>query len=336
MIDKIKNEEINFNNSIVLITGGTGSWGQEVTRQLLEKYDPREIRIFSRGEFNQVKMERKFNDPRLRFIIGDIKSLNRLTDSMKNVDYVFHLAALKHIPVCENNPWESVSINITGVENVIRAAIANQVKIVIDSSSDKACSPLNLYGMCKATGERLITNANKRLNNTNTKFVCVRAGNVIATNGSVIPYFTERIKENKSIPITHKDMTRYFMDIKDAIGLLFKAAQSSKGGEIYVTRMPACRIVDLAKALLKHFNKNLPIGFTGIRLGEKLDEVLVSENESAYTVEDENFRIILPMDGSLNHAYTHYPKMEGQKYSSSDQLMSESEILELLKNAGCI
>ena len=334
MLDKKNNQD--FYNSTFLITGGTGSWGQEVTRQLLEKYHPKEIRIFSRSEFNQVKMARKFTDQRLKFIIGDVKSLNRLTDSMKGVDIVFHLAALKHIPVCEDNPWESISVNVAGVENVIRAAISNEVKVVIDSSSDKACSPLNLYGMCKSVGERLIINANKRLNNLTTKFVCVRAGNVIATNGSVIPYFIERIMANKSLPITHQEMTRYFMDIRDAIGLLFKAAQSSVAGEIYVTKMPACRIVDLAKALLKHFGKDLPIEFTGIRNGEKLAEMLVSENESAYTVEDDDFRIILPMDGSLNQAYAKYPKMKEKSYSSSDQLINEDEILALLKKAGCI
>ena len=175
-----------FAGKIVLITGGTGSWGYELVRQLLLE-EPKEIRIFCRGELAQVKMDREFMNPRLKFIIGDIRDLDSLIEATKNVDYVFHLAALKHVPICELQPNEAIKTNIVGTQNLIKASIINKVTKVIDVSTDKAVDPLNLYGMTKAVGERLIIQAN--LMSSDTKFVCIRAGNVLGSNGSVVPFF---------------------------------------------------------------------------------------------------------------------------------------------------
>ena len=326
---------IDYNNATILITGGTGSWGNELTKQILEKFEPKEIRIYSRGELAQVTMARRFKyDKRLSFIIGDVRDYDRIHESVKGVDYVFHLAALKHVPICEDHPWESVLTNITGVENVIRAAIDNNVKLVVDSSTDKACSPLNTYGACKSVGEKMIIAANRRPGNT--RFVCIRAGNVMGTNGSVIPFFKEKIMDDAIVPITDNEMTRYFMTLPEAIGLLFKAANHALGGEIYVTKMPACKILDLAKAMAKHYDKKLKHETVGIRPGEKLHEMLVSESEATMTVEDEDLKIILPMDGSLNVAYVDYPKMTAKRYTSNDKLMDQAEILEKLEAGGFI
>jgi len=317
-------------NKVILITGGTGSWGNELTKQLLEKYNPKKILIYSRGELAQVEMKRKFQDHRLKFIIGDVRSLNRLNEAMKGVDYVFHLAALKHVPVCEENAWESVNTNIIGVENVIRSAINNDVKLVVDVSTDKACNPLNNYGACKSVGEKLMINANQRLGKT--RFVCVRAGNVIGSNGSVIPFFEKLARENKELPITDPEMTRYFMTIPQAIGLVFKAAQNCYGGEIFVTKMPAMKILDLAAVIYNHYQPDLKYKVIGSRPGEKKHEMLVSEHESPRTVEDEHFRIILPEDGRDN-PHLHLPKMKEKEYTSNQELLDFKGIIELLNKA---
>ena len=191
-------------DQVVLITGGTGSWGQELTKQLLEK-GVKEIRIFSRGELAQVLMERRFCDPRIKFIIGDVRELYALKDACKGVNTIYHLSALKHVPVCEKFPWEAIRTNIEGTRNVIEAAMYWDVDKVIDVSSDKAVSPLNLYGMTKAVGEKLIIQANDR--SEHTKFICVRGGNVLGSNGSVVPHFINLIKAGKPVTITSSEMT---------------------------------------------------------------------------------------------------------------------------------
>jgi UDP-N-acetylglucosamine 4,6-dehydratase/5-epimerase len=283
-----------FTNKTIFITGGTGSWGTELTKQLLEKYSPKEIRIFSRGEHKQVEMRRKFkNDSRLKFFIGDVRDKNRLITTLSGVDFVFHLAALKHVPVCEDNPWEAVQTNIIGTENVIEASIQNHVKKVIDVSTDKAVDPLNLYGVSKACGEKLIIAANK--SNDYTKFVCIRGGNVLGTNGSVVPLFKEQILKSNEITITSNDMTRFLMRLESAIQLVLEAAINSVGGEVFVMRMPACRIEDLAKVMIHRLgNEKTKVSIIGIRPGEKIFEVLVSRYEVPRTYEFNKYFIILP------------------------------------------
>lgn len=319
-----------FNNAKILLTGGSGSWWNELTKQLLEKYSPKEIIIYSRSELPQVIMKRKLAEYKnIRYVIWDVRDYNRLYETMIWVDYVFHLAALKHVPICEDDPWESVQTNISWTENVIKSAINQGVKMVIDVSTDKACNPINVYWACKSVWEKLIIQANKKP--TNTRFVCVRAWNVMWTNGSIIPFFKELLKEWKSLPITHIEMTRYFMTLSEAIWLLFKACENCYGWETYVTKMPACRIMDLAKVLSKHYKRDFTYHDIWIRPWEKLHEELISEFEAPHTVEDENFRIHLPVDWYLKSEYQNYKKMIDKKYTSNDYLMNEIEIHNMLK-----
>ncbi|MED3950445.1 polysaccharide biosynthesis protein, partial [Priestia aryabhattai] len=233
-----------FNNKTILVTGGTGSWGYELVKQLLT-HNPKEIRVFSRNESNQFTMKQEFdNHPKLNFIIGDIKEREALIEACQGVNYIFHLAALKHVPVCEDQPIEALKTNVHGTQNVIDAAISCDVDRVVYISTDKASNPANFYGLSKAMGERLIIHANTL--NTKTKFVCIRGGNVLGTNGSVIHVFKKQIQEKGKIGITDPGMTRFFLTLEDAIKLVFKATFESLGGEIFVMKMPTCRIIDLA------------------------------------------------------------------------------------------
>lgn len=326
-----------FKDSIVLITGGTGSWGNELTKQLLRDHHPKQIRIYSRGEHKQVEMKRKFQDDRIKYFIGDVRDKERLTTVMGGVDYVFHLAALKHVPVCEENPWEAVKTNIIGTQNLIEAAIENKVKKVVDVSTDKAVDPFNLYGVTKACGEKLIIAANLI---DDTEFVCVRGGNVMGTNGSVIPLFKEQINRLNEITITDDRMTRFLMRVEEAIGLVLRAFADSVGGEVFVMRMPACKITDLAKTMIKHFgNKNTKIKNIGIRPGEKLYEVLVSKYEMPRTFDADKYFIILPQI-KIQATEKFYQeklklKVDSEEFNSNNtHQLSDKEIETLLENDG--
>lgn len=320
----------------ILITGGTGSWGNELVRQLLEQH-PKEIRIFSRNEASQFLMKQKFDeDPRLKFIIGDIRDQKALIDAAKDVEYLYHLAALKHVPICEHQPEEALKTNVIGTQNVIEAAIHQKINKVIYISTDKAANPSNFYGMTKAVGERLIISAN--LLPGYTEFVSVRGGNVLGTNGSVIHVFKKQIETRSQIRITDKEMTRFFLTIQDAIKLLFKATYESKGGEIFVMKMPTCRILDLASVIIESSGKeNVEIIENGIRPGEKIDEILLSEFESQFTVcFDDDYYVILPVSNINNvHAYyASFPKAELASYSSKHHLMKKDEIKRMLEKGG--
>ncbi len=327
-----------YENRTILITGGTGSWGNELTRQLMEK-KPKEIRIFSRGELAQVNMKRKFNCNKLNFVIGDVRDKEAVESASEGVDYIFHLAALKHVNICEEQPNEGVKTNIIGTSNLINAAVKNKVKKVIDVSTDKAVVPLNLYGMSKAVGERLTIQANNL--NGDTRFVCIRAGNVLGSNGSVVPLFIDQIKKFNRITITDKKMTRFFMTLPEAIQLLFKAADSSFGGEIFVVRMPSCKISDLAKVLIEVYgNDKTSIQITGLRPGEKINEVLLScyESPNAYYFED-NYYLIVPMleiEGLKEHygSFNKMKKVNFLEYTSADKLMQPDEIKKALMKGG--
>jgi FlaA1/EpsC-like NDP-sugar epimerase len=327
-----------FENKTVLITGGTGSWGNELTKQLLKK-NPKELRIYSRGELQQVTMQRLFKNDKLRFIIGDIRDMKRLDEACKGVDYIFHLAALKHVPICEEQPYEAIKTNIEGTKNLIDAAINNNVKKVIDVSTDKAVDPLNLYGMTKAIGERLIIHANRR---HDTKFVCIRGGNVMGTNGSVIPFFIDQINKEKRLTITDMEMTRYFLSLPQAIALLFKACEASYGGETFVMKMPSCKISDLASTLIDEYapGEEIELAEIGKRPGEKLHEVLVSRYEAENTyIYDDHYYVIFPMihiEG-LNEFYDstmQLQKIQFDEYSSNTNLMKKESIRDLLKTGG--
>lgn len=326
-----------FKNKVILVTGGTGSWGHELVTQLLNE-SPKEIRVFSRGELAQVKMQREFKSPLLKFIIGDIRDYEAIKEATCNVEYVFHLAALKHVPVCEIQPNEAIKTNIIGTQNLIKACIVNKVKKVIDVSTDKAVNALNLYGMTKAVGERLIIQAN--LISSDTKFVCIRAGNVLGSNGSVVPFFINQIRESKKVTITHPNMTRYFITLPEAISLLFKAVQASFGGETFVMRMPAYRITDVADVLIEDSGlKDISVQNMGMRPGEKLDEVLISEYESGNTLMyDETYYVIMPTIEipGLNEYYQtqHLQKVTFDKYTSADVILGKEQVKELLKKGG--
>lgn len=329
-----------FDGKIILITGGTGSWGQCLTKYLSQK-DVKEIRIYSRHELSQVEMNRKFNDNRIKFIIGDIRDKNRINEVMKNVDYVFHLAALKHVPICEQQPSEAILTNIIGTINVVEAAINNNVKKVIDVSSDKAVSPYNLYGLTKAVGEKIMITANNK--ESTTKYVCIRAGNVMGSNGSVIPLFIKQIKEDNSVSITDNEMTRFFITLDEAITLLIKAAEISHGGEILVMRMPALKVIDLAKVLIEEYgNENTIIKQMGIRPGEKLHEELISEIESKYTYKlDDNYYLLVSatLEKDLKDSYSNFDaldKFEFKNFISSNDLLSLKEIRDRLIKGGFI
>jgi FlaA1/EpsC-like NDP-sugar epimerase len=320
-----------FNGTRIFVSGATGSWGITLITMLLEKYNVEEIICFSRGELQQVLMKRKFNSSKLKFVIGDIRDYDAVLAATKNIDYIFHLAALKHVPVCEENVQETIKTNINGTTNIVNAAIANRVKKVIDVSSDKAVEPINLYGMTKAVGEKIIVQANDLTDYT--RFVCIRGGNVMGSSGSVIPFFIEQIKSGGPITITDTKMTRFFLTLEEAIQLLFKASIDSIGGETFVMNMPACYIKDLAEVLMEVYGK-VDVIETGMRPGEKLDEMLISHHESTLSYcYDTNYFLTLPsnFNQSLAVRYQDCKPFPHEEFSSKTKIMNKKEIKEMLK-----
>ena len=311
----------------ILVTGGTGSWGIELIRQLLT-YEPKKIIIYSRNENSQVELKRVMNDKRLLFFIGDIRDKDALLAATTNVDIIFHLAALKHVPICEENPTESIKTNIIGTQNVIEAAIENEVKKVLYISTDKAADPVNTYGMTKALGEKLILHANDK--SEKTKFSCVRGGNVLGSSGSVVPLFKKQIEEIGEVHLTDKRMVRYFIAPEDAIKTLLKTAQISQGGEIFVMNMRAFRIIDLAEILIEQTEKkNVKIVEIGIRKGEKLEEVLIAEVEKPYALQlDEELILITPEPNTS--------QLSANLENSNQMLLTKDEIKLMLLKANLL
>lgn len=326
-----------YNNSVILVAGGTGSWGQELIRQLLKKYNPKEVRIYSRGEFKQVEMRHTFdNNPKLKFIIGDIRDKCRLMMACRGVDYVFHLAALKHVPIGESDSIEFVKTNILGTQNIIEAAIENNVKKVIFSSTDKAVDAYNLYGSTKAVAEKLIISANTLTDKT--KFVCIRGGNVLGTSGSVIPLFRQQILKANTITLTDENMTRYILTLNQAISFLLNISECAYGGEICVMKMPDIRIIDLAEVMIEVLgNKNTKIKKIGIRSGEKIDEVLISKCESSGVIERDDYFIIMPtikIDSIEKNYKNAKIKSIGEYTSRNSKQLTKAEIKSLLVKEG--
>ena len=330
-----------WKNKKILVTGGTGSWGHELVRQLLaDRPEISEIRIYSRGEHKQVDMQREFGyHKKLKFIIGDIRDKTILNYAMRNIDIVFHLAALKHVPVCEDNTWEAVLTNINGTQNVIEAAVDNNVKRVVDISTDKAVDPFNLYGITKACGEKLMINANfnyKYSGDEMPSFICIRGGNVIGTNGSVIPLFKKQILEKNEITITDPEMTRFLMSTKEAISLVFKAVEGSIGGELFVMKMPAATVQTIADVMIEFFgDKNTKMKIIGQRPGEKKHEVLVSKNESpfAYVYTDMHYAILPQLSSpDLSSKYKHLDTISMEEFSSFNaKRLNKDELKAILK-----
>ncbi len=333
-----------FNGKNVLITGGTGSLGQALTSKLL-KSKVNQIRIFSRNELKQIEMEEKFHDSRLRFFIGDVRDLARLELAFEDVDYVFHAAALKHVPKVEYNPFESIKTNIIGSENVIDASIKNNVKKAICIGTDKAVSPLNTYGATKLLMEKLFVSANNYLNEDRhpTKFIAVRYGNVLGSSGSVVPKFIELIKKNKKITITSPEMTRFSITMDEALNFILNALYHGKGSEIFVPKIRAYKINELRDALFELL-ENTGEETTGIRTGEKLNEVLINEYEMPYSWEiDEMYMILNPSLSEksveeLSKIYQNIKKMKQiENYSSNNvETIPKDELIKIIPNAGLL
>lgn len=280
-----------FNDKVILITGGTGSFGKKYVKTLLEKYSPKKIIIYSRDELKQFEMQLEYNHPCMRYFIGDVRDKSRLNMAMRGVDYVIHAAAMKQVPAAEYNPMECIKTNIDGAENVIDAAINNHVSKVIALSTDKAANPINLYGATKLASDKLFVAANNITGAQDTSFAVVRYGNVVCSRGSVVPVFQRLIDSNSDhIPITHSEMTRFWITLQQGVDFVLKNFERMSGGEIFVPKIPSIRIVDLAAAMAP----NLPIKLIGIRPGEKLHEVMCPGELSYSTYEFDDHFVIAP------------------------------------------
>jgi|TARA_B100000809_G_scaffold108607_1_gene107079 UDP-N-acetylglucosamine 4,6-dehydratase/UDP-glucose 4-epimerase len=330
-----------FKDKTVLITGGTGSLGQAITKRLLEM-DVRAIRIFSRNESKQIQMESKFQDQRLRFLLGDVRDYGRLEMALEDVDIVFHTAALKHVPKIEYNPFESIKTNVIGSQNVIDACLKSNVERAVCIGTDKAVSPLNTYGSTKLLMEKLFVAANNYLNREKyrTIFLAVRYGNVLGSSGSVIPKFIEQIKSNKSVTITDPEMTRFSITMNEALDFIFNSVNIAKGSEIFVPKLRAYNIMDVKNALaelLSDTNEKI----TGIRTGEKLHETLINEDEIRYSWDLKNmYMIASPLynlfnDKNIKESYQGIKKIDNMEKYSSDTVerIPIKDLKTIIKNA---
>lgn len=290
-----------FNNKVLMITGGTGSFGQTVLKRFLAT-EVREIRIFSRDEKKQEEMRIALNHSKLKFYIGDVREYDSVSQAMKGVDYMFHAAALKQVPSCEFYPMEAVRTNVLGTENVMNAATANGVKRVVVLSTDKAVYPINAMGISKAMAEKLMV-AKARTQRENETVLCAtRYGNVMASRGSVIPLFVSQLKEGKPLTVTDPNMTRFLMSLEDSVDLVLYAFKHGKQGDLFVQKAPASTVADLAQALKEIFKKDNPVRIIGTRHGEKLYESLISREEMA-KAEDMGDYYRIPADNrDLNYA----------------------------------
>ena len=328
-----------FENRRILVTGGTGSFGHHIVRKLLP-FGPCEIRIFSRDEKKQWDMQREFREhDTLTFIIGDVRDPTAVRAAMRDVEIAFHAAALKQVPNCEQNVLEAIRTNTLGAVNVIEGAIAEGVERVIAISTDKAVKPVNVMGMTKALQERLFINANQHLGSRRTRFACVRYGNVIGSRGSVIPLFRAQIEAGEPVTITHPEMTRFLITLSQAIELVFTAVTRSAGGEIFVRKAPSARVADLAEVMISRLahGREVEIRYIGIRPGEKIHEILVSEEESWRTVEmDDGFTILpsLPLP-DIKATYGDYHNSHIFEYgSNANQLLDHNALAALLIQEG--
>lgn len=288
-----------YKNKDILITGSCGSVGSEIVKQLL-KYSPKRIRIFDQNESAMFNLEQELkSNKNIRYLIGNVRDKERLRWAIKGVDIVFHAAALKHVPLCEYNPYEAVRTNVIGTQNLIDVARGANIDRVIAISTDKAVNPINTMGATKLLSEKLILAG--RVGTLKTKFSCVRFGNVLNSSGSVIPIFLKQIKEGSPITITSKEMTRFFMSIHQAVNLVLRAAQITEGGEIIILKMKSLRIIDLAEVLIHELAPmcgykpdDIKIKIIGVRPGEKLHELLISEEESFHVIDNQDMYILKP------------------------------------------
>lgn len=280
-----------FNDKSILITGGTGSFGKQYVKTILERYKPRKLIIYSRDELKQFEMHHEFHDECMRYFIGDVRDRDRLVQAMNGVDFVIHAAALKQVPAAEYNPMECIKTNIHGAENVIHAALANDVEKVIALSTDKAANPINLYGATKLVSDKLFVAANNIAGAHRTRFAVVRYGNVVGSRGSVVPFFRKRIAEGADyLPITDVRMTRFWITLQQGVDFVLKNFERMLGGEIFVPKIPSVNVIDLAKAMAP----TMPHRVIGIRPGEKLHEVMCPADDSHLTLEFADHYVIKP------------------------------------------
>jgi len=278
--------------SRILVTGGTGSYGRRLVKNLLDKYEPAKVIVFSRDELKQFEMAQEFSQdryPNIRYFIGDVRDQDRLIEAFRGVDYVIHAAALKQVPAAEYNPFEAIKTNVLGAQNIIRAAIQNNVKRVLALSTDKAANPINLYGASKLCSDKLFISANSMSGDAKTRFAVVRYGNVVGSRGSVIPFFLKR-RESGVLPITDDRMTRFSITLQEGVDFSLNSMDRMTGGEIFVPKIPSYRILDVAKAI----SPDARIELVGIRPGEKLHEVMVPEDEARQTLEFKDHFVIQP------------------------------------------
>jgi len=323
-----------FDDKSILITGGTGSFGRRFVKTLLERHKPRRIAILSRDELKQFEMQQEFAARCMRYFIGDVRDLPRLQQAMRGIDYVIHAAALKQVPAAEYNPMECIKTNVYGAENVITAALENDVEKVIALSTDKAANPINLYGATKLASDKLFVAANNMAGGRRTIFSVVRYGNVVGSRGSVVPYFRKLIAEGaEALPITDERMTRFWITLQQGVDFVLESFGRMHGGEIFVPKIPSIRIADLAKAMAPH----LPTQIVGIRPGEKLHEIMCPSDDSHLTLEFARHFVIQPTI-RFHHREVDYavnpvgeqgkPAAQGFEYNSgtNPHLLSVEEI----------
>lgn len=333
-----------FEDSKILITGGTGSLGQALTKRLLEK-NVKTVRILSRNENQQIEMESKFNDSRLRFFLGDIRDKDRLIRATEDIDYVFHAAALKHVPKIEYNPFEAINTNVLASQNVIDACLVSKVKKAVCIGTDKAVSPLNTYGATKLLMEKLFVTANNYLDPLKhpTKFLAVRYGNVLGSSGSVVPKFIDQIKNKQKITITDNQMTRFSLTMDEALDFILKSMEIGQGSEIFVPKIKSYTISDVKKALteiLGDYGEEV----IGIRPGEKLHETLINSEEMRYSWQYDGLYMITnplyPMfhPTVINENYNNIEKLDKFETYSSDSVekIPHNELIQILKNSNLV
>lgn len=329
-----------FDNSSVLVTGGTGSFGRKFIATLLNRYQPRRVIVYSRDELKQYEMQQDFLQEQMRFFIGDVRDGERLRQATRDVDFIVHAAALKQVPAAEYNPSECIKTNVGGAENVIAAAIANGVKKVVALSTDKAASPINLYGATKLLSDKLFVAANNTVGKQDTRFAVVRYGNVAGSRGSVMPLFRKLVAEGASeLPITDPRMTRFWITLQEGVDFVINAFKRMHGGELFVPKIPSALITDLAEAMAP----GLPLKIIGIRPGEKLHELMISRDDSPITLEFADHYVITPSirfvsggDYRVNGlGEIGVPASEGFKYASDSNpvFLSVPEIRSLSRQA---
>jgi UDP-N-acetylglucosamine 4,6-dehydratase len=319
----------------VLITGGTGSFGKAFVKRVLADDEIKKLVVFSRDELKQFEMAEQISSPKLRYFLGDVRDYQRLLQATDGVDVIVHAAAMKQIPAAEYNPMEAIKTNVIGAENIVNAAIQNGISKVVALSTDKAANPANLYGATKLCSDKLMVAGNILAGSRGTKFACVRYGNVLGSRGSVIPFFLERAKEG-SLPITDERMTRFWLTIEDGVQFVLDSLERMHGGEIFVPKIPSFKVTDVARVVCP----NIPTRVIGIRPGEKLHEIMITEDDSNYTYEfDDHFAILSP---SLlaSGAYKNSGKKvsEGFNFSSDNNQVwhTDESFLKVLKEHGIL